>query len=200
MAAPSSAGIAVLGAGPAGLTAAHVLRLRAAGRRRVRGRQPGRRDREDGRARRLPLRPRRPPLLHQGAVGAGAVGGDARRRVPAPPAALPDLLPRRLLRLPAARRGRRPPPRRRRVDPLPGSYVAAKMRRAEPPQTFEDWVTRPLRPPALRRLLPDVHREGLGHPRQRDPGRVGGAADPEPLALDGADVRAATQAAHTSRA
>ena len=50
--------------------------------RRLRGRLPGRRDREDRRARRLPLRPRRAPVLHQGAVGAGDVGGDARRRVP----------------------------------------------------------------------------------------------------------------------
>ena len=120
MAAPSAtAGIAVLGAGPAGLTAAHLLGSRGTRGRRLRGRLAGRRHREDGRARRLPLRPRRPPVLHEGAVGAGDVGGDARRRVPAPPAALAHLLPRRLLRLSAPRRGRRPPPRRRRDDPLP---------------------------------------------------------------------------------
>ena len=58
-------GTAVLGAGPAGLTAAYVLARRGRRGDRLRGRRHRRRHRQDRRVRRLPLRPRRPPLLHE---------------------------------------------------------------------------------------------------------------------------------------
>ena len=99
-----SVGTAVLGAGPAGLTAAYVLARRAARGGRVRGRRQRRRDREDRRVRGLPLRPRRPSLLHEAEAGRAALGGAARRRIPRPPAAVADLLQGRVLRLSAARR------------------------------------------------------------------------------------------------
>ena len=132
----------MLGAGPAGLTAAHLLGVAWHPGGRVRGRHAGGRDREDGRARRLPLRPRRPPLLHEGAVGAGDVGADARRRVPPPAAAVPHLLPRRVLRVPVARaRTSSGVSASSRRSAAWARTRPHKMRRAEPPQTFEDWVT-----------------------------------------------------------
>ena len=196
-AAPSHAPIAVLGAGPAGLTAAHVLASRGrAGIVFEADSQVGgiaKTVEHDGF--RFDLGGHR--FFTKVPVGAGDVG--ARRS-----ATSSSLRPRlsriyyrgSLLRLSAARRGRRPPSRPRRdrcaaSARTPRRRCGARSRR----ETFEDWVTAPLRPPALRRVLPRVHREGVGHPRHRDPGRVGGAADPEPLVLDGADLGAAAQAA-----
>ena len=115
-----SLGSAVLGAGPAGLTSAWVLaRARAAGDR-ARGRRVGRRDRQDGRVRRLSLRPRRASLLHQAAAGQAPLGGDARRRAADPSAAVADLLPRQVLRLPARRPGGLSRSRRDRIGALRG--------------------------------------------------------------------------------
>ena len=197
MAAPSATpGIAVLGAASRSHGGSSARLARHAGRR-LRGRFAGWGHREDGRARRLPLRPRRPPVLHEGAVGAGDVGGDAGGRVPAPPAALAHLLPRRLLRLSAPRRGRRPPPRRRRDDPLPRLLHGGEDAPRRAAADVRGVGHGPLRPPPLRRILPRVHREGVGDSRQRDPGRVGGPADPQPVVLDRADLRAAPQAART---
>ncbi len=66
------------------------------GRRRRRRHQPHRR------ARRLALRHRRPPLLHQGEGGRGLLARDpARRGLHAPPADEPHLLRGQVLRLPA---------------------------------------------------------------------------------------------------
>ena len=55
--------------------------------------------------------------------------------------------------------------------------------------TFEGWVTARFGRRLYDTFFRDVHREGVGDPRQRDPVGVGGAADPEPLVLDGAGVR-----------
>ena len=142
MAAPSPAPVAVLGAGPAGLTAASVLASRGC---------PGvvfEADTQVGGIAKT--------VEHDGfrfdlgghrfftkvAVGAGDVGADARGRVPPPPAPLPHLLPRLVLRVPACvprtssgvSASSRPPAAWART-------LAARMRRTEPPQTFEDWVT-----------------------------------------------------------
>ena len=43
--------------------------------------------------------------------------------------------------------------------------------------SFEDWVTANFGRAPLRRVLPLLHGEGVGHSRLRDPCRVGGAAD-----------------------
>ena len=106
----------VIGAGPAGLTAGYMFAKRRRARDRARGRGPGRRPRQDGGARRLPLRPRRPPLLHQGRGGRDAVARGARRRVPAAPADVADLLERPVPRLPAAGHRRDPQARPGRAD------------------------------------------------------------------------------------
>ena len=128
-------GTAVLGAGPAGLTAAYVLGAARRSGGRLRGRRHRRRHREDGRVQRLPLRPRRPPLLHEVRAGAAPVGGDARRRAARAPAALAHLLRREVLRVPAAGPGRRRAARRRRVGavlalvlPQPAVAVAPRDR------------------------------------------------------------------------
>ena len=110
----------VLGGGPAGLTAGYLLGQAGRERARLRGGRPGRRPREDGRARRLPLRPRRPPLLHQVDRGRHALARGARRRVPAAPAHVAHLLEQPLSRLPAPRAGRDPQARPGRAAALHG--------------------------------------------------------------------------------
>ena len=60
---------------------AEALRARPVGQaHRLRSGRPRRRHREDRAQGRLPLRHRRPPLLHQGARGRGDVGGRSRTR------------------------------------------------------------------------------------------------------------------------
>ena len=76
-------------------------------RDRVRGRGPGRRHRQDRGPRRLPLRPRRPPLLHQVQGGRGPLARGDERGVPPAPADVADLLERQVPRLPAQGHGRR---------------------------------------------------------------------------------------------
>ena len=72
---------------------------------------------------------------------AAPLGGDARRRVPDPAEALAHLLRRRVLRVPDAGRGRAG--RLGLVESARCALLlhAARMRRADPPQTFEEWVT-----------------------------------------------------------
>ena len=60
-----------------------------------------------------------------------------------------------------------------------GSYLAARLRRGEPPRHVRGLGDRTLRPPALQRVLPRVHREGLGDPgqaRSSPSGRPSGSA------------------------
>ena len=94
--------VAVVGAGPAGLTAA--LTLARAGRRtyRVRSGRARRRHRAHRDLQGLSLRHRRPPLLHQGAGGRRRCGDEMLGDEFVPrPAALAHLLRRPVLRLPA---------------------------------------------------------------------------------------------------
>ena len=180
---PRERGLELGNGGPRGRTGGPDVGLDACPRRgaghRVRGRWDGRRDREDGRVRRLPVRPRRPSLLHQARAGAAALGGDARLRASDPPAAVADLLPRPLLQLPAAGTGRLPRPRRGRVrDERLLVPLLAPQAPAGAPGDVRGLGRQPVRPPPVRRLLSLLHREGLGHPRLRDPGRVGGPEDP----------------------
>ena len=72
--------VLIIGAGPAGLTAAYELvKLGIASRRPGEGRA-GRRNRPHRAARRLPLRHRRPSLLHQSAGGRTLLARGTRRR------------------------------------------------------------------------------------------------------------------------
>ena len=111
--------VVIIGAGPAGLTAAYQLTQAGRDRHRARGRHRRRRHQPHGRARRLALRHRRPPLLHQGGGGRALwheilpAGG-----LPAPAAHEPHLLQRQVLRLPARADQRAAQPRHRRGGPL----------------------------------------------------------------------------------
>ncbi len=132
----------VLGGGPAGLTAGYLLGQANRSARRLRGRGPGRRDRQDGRARRLPLRPRRASLLHEVDRGGHALARGARRRVPAAPADVADLLEQPLPRLPAARPRRDPQARAGRADALPGVLLPAlRCAATRSTSSLEDWVS-----------------------------------------------------------
>ena len=140
--APPKHGIAVLGGGPAGLTAGLVL-----ARRGVQGRVFEADRQVGGIAKTVERGGFRFDLgghrffTKLGPVAA-PLGADARRRVPRPAAAFADLLPRRVLRVPAPRRGRRAPPRcSSRRSAAPGRTSRPALRRGEPPVTFEDWVT-----------------------------------------------------------
>ena len=155
--------VVVIGAGPAGLTAAYELGKRGGNLHRARVRRRGRRHQPDRRARRVALRHRRPPVLHQGPRGRGALARDPPgRRLPPAPAAEPHLLPRQVLRLPhpAAERPAEPRPGRGRSlrallpldqGPAAEGHIAARGLRR-----------RQLRLAALPALLQDLQREGLG--------------------------------------
>ena len=108
-----------------------------------------------------------------------------------PRAALAHLLPRALLRLPAQAGQRAPRPRPARVGPRARQLRAL----AALPDRGRTHLRRlghqPLRPPAVRDLLQDLHREGLGHAVLRDQRGVGGAAHQEPRPEDGGEERGA---------
>ena len=177
--------VVVIGAGPAGLTAAYELAT-ARHQGDVLEADIGRRDQPHRRARGLALRHRRPPVLHQGRGGRGPLARDpARRGLPAAAADEPDLLPRQVLRLPAEGQQRAAQPRPRRGRPLRRVLRLGPGPAAEgPDDTLEGWVIGPVRPAALQHLLQDLQREGLGGAGQRDPGRLGRPAHQEPLALE----------------
>ena len=150
----------------------------------ARGGGPGRRHRQDRRPRRLPLRPRRAPLLHEGEGGRRPLARDHARGVPQAPAHVAHLLAQEVPRLPAARPGRdqeaRPGrPHARRFL----SYLWAKVKPKGKEETFEQWVVEPLRPLALQRVLQVLHREGVGRAHVRDPRRLGGPAHQGPVVL-----------------
>ena len=162
-------------------------RTSSPGRRRrhgARGRRRGRRHQPHRRARRLALRHRRAPLLHQGARGRGAVARDpARRRLPAAAPHEPHLLPRQVLRLPAAA-AERPAQPRRRSRPSAASAVLRRGRGSARRRTRR--TSRAGSPPASAggstgtSSRPTPRRSGACRPR--DPGRLGRAADQEPVA------------------
>src|SRR4030095_5210244 len=121
--------------------------------------------------------PRHPPApsLPEGEAGGGHVArGAADWPVPAAPAALPDLLQQAVLLLSAPRLER--PVRAWDLEQLPRRpELHQDPAHADTPGgNVRPLGVEPLRQPSIRDLLQDLHREGLGHPLQRDHGRVGG--------------------------
>ena len=153
----------------------------------VRGRGPGRRHRQDRGPRRprrrVPLRPRRPPLLHQGPGGRRPLARDHARGVPQAPAHVAHLLEQEVPGLPAARPGRDQEARPDRADALHGLLPD---RQGEAQGRGEDLRAvghQPLRQAPVRQLLPLLHREGVGHAGVGDPRRLGRPADQGPVVL-----------------
>ncbi len=154
-------------------------------RARARGRARGRRHRADGRARRLPVRPRRPPLLHQAARDRAALARAAGRRAAAAAAPLADPLAGPLHRVPA-------PPRRRDPQGRPGelariwsSYLAARARPRSRGGELRGLGDDPLRPAPVRATSSAPTPRRSGESRPTDQRRLGGAADPQPLGRGG---------------
>ena len=106
-----------------------------------------------------------------------AVARGARRRVPAAGRACRASTGTALPRLPAPRAGRDPEARagraRRAAWPRTLRGRADAERRGRDARAVGD---EPVRPAAVRAVLPALHREGLGRADQRDPRGVGGAA------------------------
>ena len=109
---------------------------------RARVDRPGRRDRAHRGPRRLPLRPRRPPLLHEGQGGRRPLARDHGGRVPQAPAPEPDLLERQVPRVPARGHGRD------QASSAPSSWSAAgsptcgrRSSRRAARRRFEEWVS-----------------------------------------------------------
>ena len=163
-------GTAVLGAGPAGLTAAYVLGLRGvpAAVYEADGTVGGIAKTVEYNGYRFDLGGHR--FFTKFAQVAAAVGGDPRRRVPRPPAALAHLLRRQVPRVPAARRAtssRGSASSSPRCARCRTSAAACRPSRHEL-ETFEDWVTTQnfgnRLYDAFFRL---VHGEGVGRSRAR---------------------------------
>ena len=150
---------------------------------RARGRGPGRRHRQDRGPRRLPLRPRRPPLLHQVQGGRRPLARGDEGGVPQAPAHVAHLLERQVPRLPAQRHGRHQearPGRARALRPLlPVGGRQAQGQGGEPRAVG----LQPLRLAPLQPLLQGLHREGVGRPDHRAARRVGRPADQGPVLL-----------------
>ena len=188
----------ILGGGPAGLTAGYLLVEEGPAGGRARGGGPGGRHRQDRGARRLPLRPRRPPLLHEGEGGRRPLARDHARGVPRAPADVADLLARpqgarEVPRLPAARPGRdeeaRPgrPHQGALLLPVGGGQAEGQG------EHLRGVGRQPLRALALQPVLQVVHGEGLGRAHVRDPRRLGRPAHQEPLVLPRRLVRVLRQ-------
>ncbi len=153
-------------------------------RHRLRGRGPGRRHRQDRGARRLPLRPRRPPLLHQvqGSRRPLARGDEARSSSSARACRASTGTASSSTTRSTAWTWSRSSARSSSSAPALSYLWAAikpKGKRGEPRAVG----LQPLRQAALPALLQDLHREGVGRPDDRAARRVGGPADQGPVVL-----------------
>ena len=158
-------------------------------RDRARGRGPGRWARQDRGARRLPLRPGRPPLLHEVPGGRRPLARGHEGGVPPAAADVADLLERQVPRLSAQRRERRRAARPRRADALAAVLPVGRRQAQGARGELRAVGLQPLRQAALPALLQDLHREGVGRPHHRAARRVGRAAHQGPVLLLGRQGR-----------
>ncbi len=113
------------------------------------------------------------------------MGAPDGRRLPHAAPALAHLLRRQVLLVSAHGEGRPRPARALRVVPL-CALVSLGAAQARPEgRDLRGLGDRALRQAPLRRLLPLLHAEALGHPGDRDPLPLGGTADQELLPLEG---------------
>ena len=154
----------MLGAGPAGLTAAYVLGAARPPGVRLRGGRHRRRHRQDGPVRGLPLRPRRSPVLHEAGRRA-ALGGVHGRGVPPGRASRASTTTASTSRIRSQARDvvKRLGISSRSCARSPTSGPLNFRREA--PKTLRGLGDDALRPAAERHVLPLLHREGLGNPR-----------------------------------
>ena len=190
--------LAVLGAGPAGLTAGYVLARSA---HRSSSSRPTRRSAA------WPARSCATATASTSAAIASSrnparSSGSGRRscgeELLVRDAPVADLLARALHRLPAAPRRRRAQGRTGRARALRGLLRARARAPPGPPARGRDVRgvgLRPLRAAPVRAVLQELHREGLGRADDGDPRRVGRPADPHAVVL----ARRARRAAQRRR-
>ena len=192
---PEEAPVVIAGAGPGGLTAAYQLTKRGVHPVVLEADAVVGGISRTVRARRLALRPGRPPLLHQGARGRGAVARDpARGRLPPPPPHEPHLLQGQVLRLPAQGPERPAQPGPVGVDPVRLLLHLGPHPAAQGPGELRELAGGPLRLAPLPHLLQDLHRAGVGRRGLRDAGRLGRPAHQEPRPAQGGRQRHPAQA------
>ncbi len=162
---PTPGEVVVIGAGPAGLTAAYVLGRRGVTVHRARGRRRGRRHQPHRRARRLALRHRRPPLLHQGARRSRSCGtrSSARRTSSCAPRMSRIYYDGKYFDYPLKAFNALRNLGLIEAVLCVGSYALGPRAAAEGPGQLRGLGRRPLRLAPLPDLLQDLHREGLGH-------------------------------------
>ena len=188
--------VVIIGAGPAGLTAAYQLAKAGKTVHRARGRRRRRRHQPHRRARRLAFRHRRPPVLHQGQGRSRTCGT---RSCPTRTSCSGPRMSRIYYNGKYYDYPLKAMNALKNLGPVEARAVRRFLRlgpgpAAQGPDQLRGWVDRPLRVPALPDLLQDLHREGVGRAGDRAASRLGGAADQEPLAVEGDVERPAPQA------
>ena len=189
--------VVIIGAGPAGLTAAYELVTKYGITSTIlESDDHGRRHQPDRRARRLALRHRRPPLLHQGEGGRGVLARDPPRRgLHAAAAHEPDLLRGQVLRLPA-----QDPERACGISGLWEafrcvlSYLWVRIRPPKDQNTLEGWIAARFGWRLYRALLQDLQREAVGSPDEQAARGLRRAAHQEPLVHERGHDGAAAEA------
>jgi hypothetical protein len=140
------------------------------------GSQARGRDQPDGRARRLPLRYRRAPLLFQVAGSRRPVERHPAGRVHPAPADEPYLLRKQVLQLPLVRLRRVTQARHRTLQPVHGELRLGPDVPKEIGAQPGGLGRQPVRRAAVLDLLQDLYREGVGHAVRRDFRGLGGPA------------------------
>ena len=173
--------VVVVGAGPAGMTAAYELAKRARSARSWRwtawsGGIARTVEREGWR-----VRHRRASFLHKGARGRESVAGDPRTGgLPVAAQAEPDLLRGDLLQLSDPARKRSARSRTSRVDEVRTLIPLGAPASPEGSRHLRRLDREGIRVASLPKVLQGLHREGMGDTGGRDQGRLGETEDQEP--------------------